>query len=272
MSSAKPRLMYANRCQGEFRDDSLDQLLPPEHSVRDVWQFVETLDLGELFSQIRSVPGHAGAPAPQGSKRHVGGGRLVESSRAVGPWREAVRAETQRAASGHSLRGAVGVRLSFILPRPRSHYRTGRNAHLLRDSAPVWPASRPDLDKLVRAVLDGLTAGTALLAVHTLTDPTYFTQPHQLFPLWPEWHPDWALALFSTTAFMLFLPKFLSAITIGLRGEARNHHARGIFTKHRAWLCATVGQLNRRAEAARDTALCDRDGESAFRAIVSTTE
>ena len=63
MSAAKPRLMYANRCQGEFRDDSVDQLLPPEHSVRDVWQFVETLDLAELLAQIRSVPGTAGAPA-----------------------------------------------------------------------------------------------------------------------------------------------------------------------------------------------------------------
>lgn len=29
----------------------------------------------------------AGRPAVQGSKRHVGGGRLIESSRQVGPWR-----------------------------------------------------------------------------------------------------------------------------------------------------------------------------------------
>lgn len=32
-----------------------------------------------------------GFPAPQGSKTHVGGGRLVESSRRVGPWRGTVR-------------------------------------------------------------------------------------------------------------------------------------------------------------------------------------
>jgi transposase len=63
MSAAKPRLLYANRCQGEFRTDSLDQLLPSEHPVRDVWQFVETLDLSALLAQIRSVPGNAGAPA-----------------------------------------------------------------------------------------------------------------------------------------------------------------------------------------------------------------
>ncbi|MBO0697237.1 MAG: transposase, partial [Zavarzinella sp.] len=63
MSAAKPRRMYANRHQGEFRDDSLDRLLPPEHRVRDVWQFVETLDLSALLAGIRSVPGNAGAPA-----------------------------------------------------------------------------------------------------------------------------------------------------------------------------------------------------------------
>ena len=63
MPAAKPRLLYANRAQGEFRDDSLEQLLPPDHPVREVWQFVETLDLSALLAQIRSVPGQAGAPA-----------------------------------------------------------------------------------------------------------------------------------------------------------------------------------------------------------------
>jgi crossover junction endodeoxyribonuclease RusA len=103
-----------------------------------------------------------GLPAPQGSKRHVGRGIMVESSRAVGPWREAVRAETQRAMNGRPpFAGAVSVRLAFLMPRPKSHYRTGRNAHLLRESAPPFPAGRPDGDKLERAVWDGLTMGGA---------------------------------------------------------------------------------------------------------------
>lgn len=63
MSAAKPRLMYANRGQGEMRTESVEELLPPEHPVRDVWQFVETLDLSALIAEIRSVPGNAGAPA-----------------------------------------------------------------------------------------------------------------------------------------------------------------------------------------------------------------
>lgn len=108
-----------------------------------------------------------GLPAPQGSKRPVrfGNGKIgvVESSKGVGPWREAVRAETQRVmkAEDGPLDGALAVSITFELPRPRGHYGTGRNGGLIKDSAPQFPAGRPDLDKLLRAVLDGLTAGGA---------------------------------------------------------------------------------------------------------------
>ena len=112
----------------------------------------------------------AGVPAPQGSKRHVGGGRMVESSRAVGPWREAVRAETQHTlTTGVPLyqwpmtqQNPVQVTVKFTLPRPQGHYGTGRHATTIRPSAPRWPHRKPDLDKLIRAVLDGITQGGAI--------------------------------------------------------------------------------------------------------------
>jgi crossover junction endodeoxyribonuclease RusA len=111
-----------------------------------------------------------GIPAPQGSKRHVGNGRMVEMSKAVGPWREAVRAEAQRKLSMSAARTrympggegvAVFVTIVFVLPRPKGHYGTGRNAGIVKDSAPWRPATKPDVDKLARAVLDALT-GTLL--------------------------------------------------------------------------------------------------------------
>ncbi|MFC0269274.1 glucans biosynthesis glucosyltransferase MdoH [Kushneria aurantia] len=64
-----------------------------------------------------------------------------------------------------------------------------------------------------------LMLSTALLAVHTLTTPAYFTEPMQLFPRWPEWNPGRAVALFSTTLTLLFLPKILSVIVVWAKGS-----------------------------------------------------
>ena len=59
-----------------------------------------------------------------------------------------------------------------------------------------------------------LILSTILLAIHTLREPRYFTEPYQLFPLWPQWRPEWAIALFSATALLLFLPKVLAALRV----------------------------------------------------------
>ena len=95
-----------------------------------------------------------GTPAPQGSKRHVGNGVLIESSAKVKPWRQDVRAAALEADAHFD--GPVSLTVGFLLRRPASHFRTGRNAHLLRDSAPAYPGKKPDIDKLLRSTLDGL--------------------------------------------------------------------------------------------------------------------
>lgn len=48
--------------------------------------------------------------------------------------------------------------LTFFIPRPRNHYGTGRNADVLKPSAPLYPDGKPDADKLARSTLDPLTA------------------------------------------------------------------------------------------------------------------
>lgn len=101
-----------------------------------------------------------GLPAPQGSKRHLGRGVLVESSKKVKPWREAVKAAALAVllpAGLAPLDGPLVADMVFTFTRPRSHYRTGRNAHLLRDTAPAAPTSPPDLSKLARSTEDALT-------------------------------------------------------------------------------------------------------------------
>lgn len=95
-----------------------------------------------------------GTPAPQGSKRHVGGGRMVEASKKVTPWREAIVAECQRVGlSDLRIDSPVTVSVTFFLQRPAGH----SGARGIKASAPLYPAKTPDLDKLVRSTLDGLT-------------------------------------------------------------------------------------------------------------------
>lgn len=111
-----------------------------------------------------------GVPVPQGSTqafavRKAGKptGQVVVTSdnRKVKPWRQAILdavCDRQQAAGGYSDSiGPFDVSLQFFLPRPASHYGTGRNRAQLLPSAPARPFTRPDLDKLCRAVLDALT-------------------------------------------------------------------------------------------------------------------
>ncbi|MFF7707533.1 glucans biosynthesis glucosyltransferase MdoH [Pseudomonas sp. NPDC007930] len=86
-------------------------------------------------------------------------------------------------------------------PVHRAVFLTGVMSYL---SAPLW--------------FFFLVLSTALLAVNTLMEPAYFLEPRQLYPLWPQWHPDKAIALFSTTVVLLFLPKLLSIVLIWAQG------------------------------------------------------
>lgn len=102
-----------------------------------------------------------GIPAAQGSKRHVGGGRLIEQSKNVAPWRESVtRAACEAIGDDRTffpIIAAVSVDLAFWFPRPKMHYRGGASAHLLRPDAPNWQAKTPDIDKTLRSTFDALT-------------------------------------------------------------------------------------------------------------------
>lgn len=103
-----------------------------------------------------------GHPAPQGSKAfkgiHGGHAVLVESSKAVKPWRMDVKHAAIEAHGGNPpMDGPLCVRMVFTLRRPRGHYGTGRNEGKLKPYAPTRPAGLPDLSKLLRSTEDALT-------------------------------------------------------------------------------------------------------------------
>lgn len=116
-----------------------------------------------------------GHPRPQGSKRaflHPSTGRAMmteQTGQGLRTWREDVKHAALDAIASYNdpddpmrhfpLDGPVHVDVRFRLPRPKAHYRSGRNAHLLRESAPPFPVGRNvgDIEKLVRSTHDALT-------------------------------------------------------------------------------------------------------------------
>jgi Holliday junction resolvase RusA-like endonuclease len=99
-----------------------------------------------------------GNPKPQGSKRYVGNGRFVEASD-VKPWRKAIAEAVFRTwtATGDErpFTEPVVVYATFFMPRPKSVKR--------------WvPTVPPDLDKLCRALGDGLSVDSQAIVDDSL--------------------------------------------------------------------------------------------------------
>ena len=57
----------------------------------------------------------------------------------------------------YPLEGAISVSMTFHMPRPKSHYRSGRYSHLLKHDAPKLHVSKPDIDNIVKFYLDAMT-------------------------------------------------------------------------------------------------------------------
>jgi Holliday junction resolvase RusA-like endonuclease len=54
------------------------------------------------------------------------------------------------------LKGPLALSIVFIMPRPQSHFRSGAMSDRLKDSAPRWHTSKPDLDNLIKGAKDAL--------------------------------------------------------------------------------------------------------------------
>lgn len=102
----------------------------------------------------------AGKPEPQGSARaftnpKTGKAIITSDNPQLKSWRNAVAAAASGAMAGRELlRGPIQLTVEFGMPRIQSHF--GR--HGLLPSAPVFHTTKPDVDKLLRAVQDSLTA------------------------------------------------------------------------------------------------------------------
>lgn len=103
-----------------------------------------------------------GTPGPQGSKRHVGGGVMVESSKKVKPWRQDVKAAALDAIAAMPdwtpLDGPLAASVVFTVREQPGSKPAWWPAGLRWSKALRWrPASTPDLSKLLRSTEDALT-------------------------------------------------------------------------------------------------------------------
>lgn len=103
------------------------------------------------------VPGVPKAqPRPRAFARKFGSkfsARVYDPGTAEG-WKSAIAVAAKPFLPTEPLAGPLRVDVTFIFPRPKSHFRsTGE----LKQTAPDWHTSRGDRDNLDKAVLDCLT-------------------------------------------------------------------------------------------------------------------
>jgi crossover junction endodeoxyribonuclease RusA len=97
-----------------------------------------------------------GLPAPQGSKRHMGNGILVESSKAVTPWRTDCK-HAALACLPHDWNPSLPMAVSVVFRFKRPAGQIGKRG--IKPSAPahLTSAKAGDLDKILRSTFDSLT-------------------------------------------------------------------------------------------------------------------
>lgn len=92
----------------------------------------------------------AGQPIPQGSMRHVGGGRIVSKNPKLKKWRERIAQVVTDQVGSPVHTEPVSVTVLFQLQKPASAKRD-------------YPTVPPDLDKLQRAIGDALSIDAGYL-------------------------------------------------------------------------------------------------------------
>ena len=88
-----------------------------------------------------------GVPVPQGSFRHVGNGRIISANPKLNAWRDTIATQIAQQTAHRLIEAPIRLQLVFTMPRPKS-VPIGRRA---------TPTTKPDLDKLTRAVMDAIS-------------------------------------------------------------------------------------------------------------------
>ena len=111
-----------------------------------------------------TIPGSP-VPQPRARARAFAGHAQVynptttRDGKALGiqEWRYEAKQLAREAMRGRALMlGAVQLTVWFVMPRPKDHFGTGRNAGRLKPNAPYWHTKKPDRANLLRGLEDAL--------------------------------------------------------------------------------------------------------------------
>ena len=100
-----------------------------------------------------TVPGN-----PKALKRH----RMCKRGKKFGSYdpsksdKADFLALAKEAAPNKPLDGPISLCITCFFPRPKSHYRTGKYAHLLKDDSSLWHTKTPDIDNVIKFICDAL--------------------------------------------------------------------------------------------------------------------
>lgn len=97
-----------------------------------------------------------GPPKHQQRHRHVTKGNFTRTYDPSAKDKKAFLLQAMQYKPKSPILGAVNLTVWFCMPRPKSHYRTGKFAGILKDNAPTWHIGKPDIDNLLKFVMDAL--------------------------------------------------------------------------------------------------------------------
>lgn len=145
-----------------------------EHSINDVLKeakrlygdyYQDAIEKGQILVKTKDIVYNTyislvvkGEPTPQQRHRH----HQVKGSDFVTTYDPSSKAKKEFLKQCFPYRPdkpyeqPLRVDMVFYFSRPKSHYRSGKNAHLLKDNAPEYHITRPDSDNLAKLVKDAL--------------------------------------------------------------------------------------------------------------------
>jgi Holliday junction resolvase RusA-like endonuclease len=95
-----------------------------------------------------------GIPKAQKRAKFARQGDFVKTYDPSGKDKQSMAAEIKGFAPRIPIDEPIAVKIEFYMPRPQSHFGSGKNASLLKPNAPLWCSGKPDLDNMVKYITD----------------------------------------------------------------------------------------------------------------------